>query len=155
MQTKRPLALIIAILILGGCKNSGQNTDTTTKGTPKTTTAMLPITLDAEMRVSEKDVDYTMNRWEVSGDTLLVDVQYGGGCREHDWKMYFSGAIMKSLPPQTALHLKHEVKDGPDLCRSILRETLKFDLRSLQSVASGKLVVKWSGDSERSAIYTF
>jgi len=151
----RLLPLILSLFLLFGCKNNAPQTAKTEKEPSKSALAMRAIITDPEVRISEKDIDFTVTEWNISGDTLLVGVQYGGGCKEHDWKMYFNGAIMKSLPPQAVLQLQHLVKDGPDPCRSIVRETLKFNLTSLKSVANGKLVVKWSGDAERSAIYSF
>jgi hypothetical protein len=151
----RLLPLILSLFLLFGCKNNAPQTAKTEKEPSKSALAMRAIITDPEVRISEKDIDFTVTEWNISGDTLLVGVQYGGGCKEHDWKMYFNGAIMKSLPPQAVLQLQHLVKDGPDPCRSIVRETLKFNLTSLKSVANGKLVVKWSGDAERSAIYAF
>lgn len=147
--------LFVLSIMLFGCKNNAPQVAKTEKEPSKPLSAMRAIITDPEVRIGEKDIDFTVTEWSVSGDTLIVGVQHGGGCREHDWKMYFNGAIMKSLPPQAVLQLQHLVKDGPDPCRSIIRETLKFNLTSLKSVANGKLVVKWSGDGERSAIYVY
>lgn len=116
---------------------------------------MRAIITAPEIRISEKDIDFRMQRWEVAGDTLIVQVSYGGGCREHEWNMYFNGAVLKSLPPQAILQLQHVVKDGPDPCRGMPSETLKFNLAALRPMANGKLVVKWAGDAERSATYVY
>jgi len=151
----RFLPLFLCAFLMFGCKNNGPKTATAEKEPVKEKPAMREIITDQEVRISEKDIDFTVTEWSISGDTLIVGVQHGGGCREHDWKMYFNGAIMKSLPPQAVFQLQHLVKDGPDPCRSIVKETLKFNLTSLRSVANGKLVVKWSGDAERSAMYVF
>ena len=154
----RFLTLLIPMAMFIGCKNNGQQTEPMAKETkqPKQTKQVLrSIITDASLQHSEKDVDFTVTSWDISGDTLIVGVQHGGGCREHDWKMYSNGAVLKSLPPQAILHLKHEVKDGPDPCRAIIRETLKFNLATLKPLAAGKLVVKWSSDDKRSATYAF
>lgn len=145
-------SLILTILICG-CKNSGQQTATVEATAQTKTPSMRTIATDPEARTTKEGLDFTVMRWDISGDTLIVNVRYSGGCRDHGWDMYFNGAIMKSLPPQALLHLKHTVKDGPDPCRGMPTETLRFDLSTLKPVAMGKLVVKWAGDSERSAMY--
>lgn len=139
--------------MLFGCKNSGQKT-TTASSSPERL-AMRAIITDAEIDISKKDIDFRVLQWAVSGDTLIVEVSYGGGCREHEWNMYFNGAVLKSLPPQAVLQLQHVVKDGPDPCRGMPSETLKFNLATLRPMANGKLVVKWAGDAERSATYVY
>ncbi|MCF8257501.1 MAG: hypothetical protein K9J06_08115 [Flavobacteriales bacterium] len=151
----RLIPILLSIFVLFGCKNSGSQTATAEKEPAAKKPVMREIITDSSVRISEKDIDFTVTRWDVTGDTLTVGVQHGGGCREHDWQMYFNGAVLKSLPPQAVLQLQHKVKDGPDPCRSIVRETLKFNLSSLRPMTSGKLTVKWAGDAERSATYAF
>lgn len=152
----RPISIILPLLIVTvGCRNSGESTAKAQKEHPKKVEAPRPIIKDPSVTISEKDVDFTVTDWAISGDTLLVGVQYGGGCREHDWRMFFNGAFLKSLPPQAILQLQHLVKDGPDPCRSVVRQSLRFDLTSIRAQTSGKLVVKWSGNAERSATYEY
>jgi len=62
-------------------------------------------------------------------DQLVIDVEYSGGCRDHYFHVQWSGAMMKSNPPQTSFFLVHEANG--DLCRTLVRETLRVDMLDL------------------------
>jgi len=149
--------LPIFIMLVIGCRNNGQRSDSTTAPAPVAkieTPAMRAIITDAEMATRKFNIDFTVTRWEVSADTLIVGVQYSGGCKTHDWRIYFSGAIMKSLPAQAMLQLAH-INDDDDPCRTLIKDTLKFDLTSIRQGKDGKLVVKWGADSSKAATYAY
>lgn len=62
-------------------------------------------------------------------DQLVIDVRYGGGCRDHYFHMLWSGAVMRSNPPQANFFLVHEANDDP--CKALITETLRFDMLDL------------------------
>lgn len=149
------ILLILFCSTLLGCKSKEKSTVAVAADNTETVTTVRPIIVDQEAFIGPKEIDYSVKRWVIDGDRLTVDVQYGGGCRDHSWNMYFNGAILKSMPPQAILHLRHTVTDGPDPCRGMPMETLQFDLSSLKNVASGELVVNWGGDAQLSAVYRY
>jgi hypothetical protein len=61
---------------------------------------------------------------------LALTVQYGGGCREHDFTLCWDGAFMESLPLQARLVLHPD--DNDDLCLALPTEELAFDLKVLE-----------------------
>lgn len=65
----------------------------------------------------------------VSGNTLFMYVNYGGGCKEHQFKVIGSTVVMKSLPPKRMIQLVHDNEDDP--CKSIVSRVLEVDLRNL------------------------
>ncbi len=65
----------------------------------------------------------------VNGDTLFVDVEYSGGCADHEFTMCGSG-WQTSLPVQVDLGLDHNANG--DACRALILETLRFDLTGLR-----------------------
>jgi hypothetical protein len=67
---------------------------------------------------------------EITADTLLMSVQYGGGCREHTFTLCWSGEILESYPVQAPLVLHHDAHG--DLCRALITKDLRFNLRSLK-----------------------
>jgi len=73
---------------------------------------------------------WTFLSHRVEGDTLSLDVQYGGGCREHRFALLVDPAFMESHPVQVFARLAHDA-DG-DLCRALLTRTLRFDLTPLR-----------------------
>ncbi|QRK12946.1 hypothetical protein JQX13_24685 [Archangium violaceum] len=62
----------------------------------------------------------------LSGDLLLVNVSYGGGCAEHDFALSWDGSFAESNPTQASLVLLHDAHD--DQCRAHVTTTLRFDL---------------------------
>lgn len=57
---------------------------------------------------------------------LEVQVRYGGGCEKHEFELFWDGSEFESNPVQIPLVLTHN--NNGDACRSIVTETLQFDL---------------------------
>lgn len=66
----------------------------------------------------------------IEGDLLQLQVQYGGGCREHDFSLLHSGGFMESNPVQTRVTLAHDAHGDP--CRALVGAQLRFDLTPLK-----------------------
>ena len=62
----------------------------------------------------------------LKGDKLIIDVIYGGGCRQHTFQLNWDGKFLKSNPAQVVLELSHDANDDP--CRALIHERLQFDL---------------------------
>lgn len=62
----------------------------------------------------------------VSGNTLEVDVRYGGGCKEHKFKLEKSGYCLESSPVQCSANVV-DLTTG-DFCEALISETVTFDL---------------------------
>jgi hypothetical protein len=97
----------------------------------------------------------------IEGDTLWVDVVYGGGCQEHVFvPCWPSGAFVDSGEHvQVSLELWH---GGPfDGCEALLNETLQLDLTPLKTAwqtlhgeGAASLSISLAGTSE-SLVYSF
>jgi hypothetical protein len=70
-------------------------------------------------------------------DSLVLEVEYGGGCKEHVFKLISNGMMKKSMPPQCTLYLEHENND--DMCRALLRQKVSFYIGNL--APNGETVV--------------
>lgn len=67
----------------------------------------------------------------VTGDTLSVDVSYGGGCEDHDFSICWPDqSFMESSPVQVGLEIWHDGHD--DACDAWISETLTWDLTPLK-----------------------
>jgi hypothetical protein len=73
---------------------------------------------------------YTITAAAVSGDELRITLTYGGGCREHRFRLVASDAFMESYPVQVAAVLTHDANG--DQCRALRHDTLRFDLTPLK-----------------------
>jgi hypothetical protein len=68
----------------------------------------------------------------ISSDVLMVIAQYGGGCKQHDFKLFGSNRFLESFPPQADIVLSHNANG--DLCKALITDTLRFSLIRLREV---------------------
>ena len=68
----------------------------------------------------------TISSATLSGNTLSINISYSGGCEEHDFQLYGSMAVMKSMPPKRAIKLVHTANG--DSCREFKEKTLTFNI---------------------------
>ena len=66
----------------------------------------------------------------VRGDSLVLDVQYSGGCAEHLFGLLIDSVFAESDPVQTRAWLLHDDRD--DSCDGLLASRLSFDLAPLR-----------------------
>jgi hypothetical protein len=66
---------------------------------------------------------------QISGDVAFVEVQHGGGCGEHAYRVCWDGSFLESSPVQVRLAVEHR---GDDPCDAILQPTLIVDLTALR-----------------------
>lgn len=72
---------------------------------------------------------FTILAARFEGDQLIVQVRYGGGCRRHDFRVLWNGALRESNPPQADFLLTHDGHADP--CRALRSETLRIDMLDL------------------------
>lgn len=140
--------LPLMILSLMACKNNGSSTaPATTKQEPSAAVSSLkPITVDANHQGGKKP-DFSVQSWNAKGDTLEVILMYSGGCQEHDFKAFFSGGWLKSFPPRAMVDVVH-LNPNNDNCRSLITDTLLFDMRSLRYDGSKEVLVSFEGNAD-------
>jgi hypothetical protein len=78
---------------------------------------------------------FTFGRMRIDGDILIVEVSYGGGCEEHDFKLFDTGLATRSIPPQHVLRLEHDAHG--DSCEAYITRELYFDLSPFRGIYSG------------------
>lgn len=64
----------------------------------------------------------------LDGDTLHINVGYGGGCEEHDFDLMWDGSFEDS--DNASLYLIHDANN--DVCEAYANETLEFDLSAIK-----------------------
>jgi len=86
----------------------------------------------------------------IDGDTLLVDVSYGGGCEAHAIDYCWDELFAESDPVQTWITLWHDSNDDP--CDAIVMEQRVLDLTPMKQAwqaayqqQSGEIVVHLAG----------
>jgi len=141
------LVLFFSIFILVAACN-------TKRGTIKSD--QTKIIACSEILLLEKPIDslridfYNIDSLNIKDKCLEILVNYGGGCGEARFDLYYTNQILESMPPQTVLHLAF---DDNDPCRSIVQKKLKFSLEPFKRFADrGGIYFKISG-TERSVLY--
>ncbi|MCB9746660.1 MAG: hypothetical protein H6740_29060 [Alphaproteobacteria bacterium] len=110
----------------------------------------VPVDL-SDCQASDGDpVDFVEAR--VSGDSLEVDVAFGGGCEAHDFAICWPDqAFLESEPVQVNLEIWHDANG--DGCEAYLRETIMADLSGLKQSwmdayqqSSGTILINIGGE---------
>ncbi|MDM9380137.1 hypothetical protein QUB80_05415 [Chlorogloeopsis sp. ULAP01] len=78
-----------------------------------------------------KGDSFSLSNSRIIGKQLKIDVSYGGGCKQHNFNLYWNGAYQESFPPQVRMRLVHDA--NKDTCKKLVKKTLVFDIQSLQS----------------------
>ncbi len=113
-------ALLVAGLTASGC--TGIATETLPPGASHVQVGDVPSTLP--------DDPATIVSAAVEGDSLSLEVQYGGGCEEHGFALYASDMFLESEPVQVMASLAHDAKG--DKCKALVTRKLRFDLGPLR-----------------------
>lgn len=110
--------------------------------------------LEVDKGYTAKLVDaITITNTAIEGNNLLISVSFSGGCETHDFRLLTNGAIMKSMPPQMNITLEH---DGHgDNCRSMIEQTLVYDISEAKSFGSGAILLILNGDRENRIEYSY
>ncbi len=66
----------------------------------------------------------------IASDVLTVVAQYGGGCKQPDFKLFGSNRFLESFPPQADIVLSHNANG--DLCKALITDSLRFSLTRLR-----------------------
>ena len=112
----------------------------------KEDTASMPAAeLIENLEEYRKSDPFTILAVRVAENTMELDVEFSGGCENHEFKLYGSTMLMKSLPPKRGILLWHNANG--DSCRSIEQRTLKFNITAL-AYAGGEVILNLDGWKE-------
>lgn len=108
---------------------------------------------EAKKIVFNKDFFYPRDLYRIQilnanieKDNLILDVRYGGGCKDHEFNLIFNEVWMKSMPPKISLYLEH--KNQNDSCQAIMNKTLKFNIKKLKE-NSNEMFINMVGYSKQ------
>jgi hypothetical protein len=75
--------------------------------------------------------DFTISKAFITGDSLMVNVQFGGGCGTTDFSLLTDGLFMESNPVQLNLFLSFTDQDP---CEAAIQKVICFDLSNLATL---------------------
>ncbi len=114
----KSLLYIACLTLFGSCASSQKLTKEETQVTKK---------MKGQIGTNESESAlFSIRSAEISGNTLMVVVNYSGGCGEHTFTCVGSAMISKSLPPRRAIQLVHN--NHGDNCRQLITDTLYIDV---------------------------
>ncbi len=82
---------------------------------------------ESGFNTAESD-DYEVTDSRIQNDSLLIEVQYGGGCGPVDFELITDGLFMESNPVKLNVILAF---DDEDPCEMAVKRNLCFDLSNL------------------------
>lgn len=155
---------ICLILLFSQCCEKKKTSETliTNSSTPKTEAAdsalnqiktLQSIIVNSEYIWPGSTDQFDILSTRISGDSLLLEVQYGGGCEKHIFAMNTNLIWMKSMPPQLNLWLEHE--NNNDMCRALITETIAFNLSNCRYPSGKTVTLIINGDREKSIRYNY
>ncbi len=88
---------------------------------------LVPQLIIQENYLPAKDnTPFTILNASIKKDFLTLTVQYGGGCKEHFFKIYSSGIYQKQSNPKLTIYLEHNFNE--DFCKKLVVDTLVFNI---------------------------
>jgi hypothetical protein len=145
--------LIIASTIFTSCKSRKARTNESNDISVESVSQkpeIKPVLLDTTHYGRDA---FDASNIRVNGDTLFIDAEYSGGCKEHMFTARHHGNYMKSMPPQLNLFVDHEANG--DRCRELIKRTIAFDLKSCRVGKSGTLILLINADRSKKVTYTY
>ena len=145
--------LLAVAFIQASCKSKQKSTDSQLQEALSHKAYQLevkPVILDTTRYGNDT---FAANKVRVNGDTLFMDVEYSGGCKDHVFTARHNGNYMKSMPPQLNVNIDHNANG--DGCRELIRETIAFDLSGCRVGKTGTLILLINADRSKKATYTY
>jgi hypothetical protein len=136
------LTLIVALM--AGTLTACSVIDNQSSGSSNTGTTQSSKVLIQDRDLSKYPMDDVMIKdASVVGDSLTMLVSYSGGCKTHDFKAIWDGAMMKSLPGQINVVLSHNANG--DMCEALLTQDVTVSLSPLAAHAANGVVIHLKG----------
>jgi len=67
---------------------------------------------------------------KIEGNSLVLVVEYGGGCETHEFELYWDGLFLEEGPLSIKTILAHNAHN--DSCEAMIQKEIRFDLTLLK-----------------------
>lgn len=148
MKSFLPVFIILSILLIVSCKN--QQTAQTSPKEPNTVPTdtlssdyfQVKVLQDETANLNDETDRFQLVKMEEKNGWLLLEVNYSGGCRDHEFTLIHQGAYKESMPPQLDVLLAHNSNE--DRCRAFITQKLAIPLKELKySENGGELILNF------------
>ncbi len=111
------------------------------------------LVIDSNFVQQDATDPFNIDSIYIHNDSLIVEVQYGGGCQVHEFSLKSNGAYLKSKPVQLNLALEHKANN--DMCRALLYHRLAFDIKKTQGGGGNEVKLIVNNDRTKLVSYTY
>jgi hypothetical protein len=118
--------------------------------TPNLDSIPFPVTIDMQGDMDDMGDPYSILNAEIKGTILLVRVQYGGGCREHQFEPITNFAFLEKIDEEgnsfassLRIVIKHNGND--DNCRALIQKEIHVDLQNTQDKGQKEITLQLTG----------
>ena len=160
MKKSLTLILIAISIIMVQCKKnkksmSGKSEEAaTTEAAPADSKLIVnQLVIDSNFVQQDATDPFNIDSIYSHNDSLIVEVQYGGGCQVHEFSLKSNGAYLKSKPVQLNLALEHKANN--DMCRALLYHRLAFDIKKAQGGGGNEVKLIVNNDRTKLVSYTY
>jgi len=160
MKKSLTLVLIAASVFMVQCKKNKKATESKSEGIA----AAEAVSVDSKLIVNQLVIDpnfvqqdatdpFNIDSVYILRDSLIVEVNYGGGCENHEFSLKSNGAYLKSKPVQLNLALEHKANN--DMCRALLYKRLAFDIKKTQGGGGNEVKLIVNNDRSKLVSYSY
>lgn len=135
----RGVIILLFVILLVSCKSQkAQDGKAETKEvvneSRKVSYNVHPEIIESKFQPEQQQLKFQISNAELVNSELFVSVKYGGGCKAHEFKLFYSQAKGDTLN----FHLLHLTTD--DHCKAYVFNALQFDLSGIPIATSIVLV---------------
>ncbi len=94
----------------------------------------IPVIIDSSFSVDNKNMRMNILNIQLNKDVLTLEINYSGGCKEHNFNLYSNGKIENNTLQLFLVDMQNE-----DFCKMLLTDTLYFNLSNLKTISKNKL----------------
>lgn len=88
-----------------------------------------PYQVTARMGKFPESDDLQIDTAYVIGNSLHLNVKYGGGCKLHQFEFIGEPDVIKTLPPKRSVQLIHD--NGDDMCKALVSQQIEVDIKEM------------------------
>jgi len=130
LDNMKKTAYILTLLIATGLFACGSTKDATSGNAESAAEDAVPkAKIVNDLSTYRNTAALTIKSVLIKGDLMTMNVQYSGGCEEHEFKLLGSAMIEKTMPVKRGIILYHDNKG--DSCRELVDDILVFDIKDL------------------------
>lgn len=119
----------ISLFAIIACKSPQKNsTITSNKG--------IPVIIDPSFNVDNYNMRMNILNMHLNKDILTLEINYSGGCKQHEFNLYTTGAMVNNNVQLFLIDKQNE-----DFCKMLISDTLYFNIANLKTLNKNKLFI--------------